>query len=195
MNQINPNMRPPDGYTFTDGDGHIHRAEGWRVLVQTVTNYRKWNKMPVGNVWEEITLFHCANNPSYCRQSGPRQAVVTATRTENPPHQVVKNKLTQWFTDLIKLKRDKKLPRVDDATAAKRAEICRRCPKQTGLSEVCESCHRGIKMGRKAVLEGQHSRHQNLKHCSALGEDCSISVHIEQAKSANSELPANCWRK
>jgi len=195
MNQINPNMRPPDGYVFTDRDGHHHRAEGWKVLVQTVTNYRKWNKMEVGDVWGEITAFHCSNRPSYCRQAGPVQTVQRATTTQKPPHQVVKDKLIRWFVDLIRLKRDKKLPRVDDATASARAAICRNCPQQTGLSEVCESCNRSIKTGRKAVLDGNKSHHQNLKHCSALGEDCSISVHIEQAKSANRELPANCWRK
>jgi hypothetical protein len=157
-----------------------------------VTDYRTRNKMEVGNVWEEITIFHCANSPSYCRSVGPVQAVATPGKA---PHQVVKDKIIRWFVELIKLKREKKLPRVDDATAAARAEICRRCPQQTGLSEVCENCHRSIKTGRKAVLDGNNSRHQNLKHCSPLGEDCSISVHIEQEKSANPALPENCWRK
>lgn len=191
--EINFHIHPPDGYIFPDRDGHLHQAPGWKALQLKVEEYRRRNSLPVGSVWDEIVFYHCADRPPYCREVGRRQGPVSAQ--SRPSSEVVKNKIVQWFVNLIKLKRDKKLPRVDDGTAAARAEICRRCSQQTGISEVCASCTSGIKTGRKAILEGQKSLHQNLRYCAALGEDCSISVHIEQATVANPSLPANCWRK
>lgn len=191
--EINPHMHPPGGYVFPDGDGHLHQANSWKSLLFKVADYRGRNSRPPGNPWDEIVLYHCADRPSYCREVGRRQGPASAQA--RPSHQLVKDKIVQWFVNIIKLKRDKKLPRVDDVSAAARAEICRRCSQQTGISEVCASCTNGIKTGRKAILEGQNSRHQNLRFCAALGEDTTISVHIEQAKVANPALPANCWRK
>lgn len=187
MSEINPNMHPSGGYVFTDRDGHRHRADGWKALRERVAEYRKINRMDPGDPWAEIQVFHCVNNPSYCRQVGTVQGTTIKPASLN-------DRVVRWFVKLIQKKRDKQLPRVDDSIAAKRAKICLHCPRHSGLSEACENCLTTIKTGQKAVLNGANSLHQNLKYCAALGEDCSISVHIEQPV-ATVDLPSACWRR
>lgn len=183
----NPNLYPEGGYIFVESDGTRFRGESWKDLIKRVTEYRARNGQEKGDPEAEIFTQYCTRMPNHCGMQAPRPVV---------PHSMTFNqKVLQWFSSLLEWKRKNPLPRCTDGEAARRAAICARCPMQRSLVESCESCIRTIRHGRKTLLDGQASRHQNLQPCAALGEDCMVSVHIDQPKVPDSSVPAECWRK
>lgn len=190
MRTFNPNLYPDGGYVFTDRDGTRIRGESWKDLESRVRGYRAVNGFEAGDPWAEIQNQICANQGGLCREEGPPPAPPTAAA-----HSMTFNqRVIQWVAEIVQKKRVNALPRVDDRTAAARARICAKCPKQKGLNRVCQSCILSISQAEKAVLGGK-SLHRNLSPCSVLGQDCAIAVHVEQPRSNNPELPANCWRR
>lgn len=185
--EVNPNLYPPGGYFFIDKNGFRHRGESWRDLERRVRHYREINRFSVGDVREEIMAQACSRNPNFCRESSKPTVVQRNPLSFN-------QRVIEWFVRKISLLRQGKLPRVDDAEAARRAKICLQCPNQQDYFQGCASCLQTIKTSRKALLRSE-SRHPGLKPCRALGEDCSISVHIEQEKVSAQGLPSECWRK
>jgi len=188
MRTFNPNLYPDGGYLFTNPDGTVIRGESWRDLESRIRGYRALNKMDPGDPWTEIQIQHCSRQPQLCQEEGP--PIVNGGYVMSFNERVI-----QWFVSIIGLKRVNRLPRVDDVEAQRRADICARCPMQRSLNEACKSCLHSVETSRKAILEGCDSLHRNLQPCGALGEDTSISVHIEQAPTNHPNMPANCWRR
>lgn len=187
--ELNFNLYPPDGYCFTERDGTRIRGESWRDLEARVRGYRSLNRFDIGNPLEDITVQICAKHGSFCRQPAPP---VPAGGLGVPSFN---QRVIEWFIRVIGLKRRGMLGRVDDVTANARAAICARCPAQLSLNHACEACLNSIKDGRKGLLDGAPSLHQNLLPCGALGEDCQTTVHVEQPPVTAAGQPANCWRR
>lgn len=188
MQEINPHLYPDGGYVFTNADGSVLRGENWHSLERRVRGYRALNKLDPGDPWREIVTQICAKHPAVCRDQAPGGMRGQHSLTFN---QIVLN----WLVSVIGLKRVNRLPRVDDATAARRAAICSTCPRQKGLNESCSSCMYSLKHSRSALLDGAISPHQNLMPCGVLGEDTATAVHFEQASTDARGLPENCWRR
>ncbi len=189
MREINPNLYPPDGYIFIDRNGFRHRGDSWRDLSRRVQQYREINRFPVGDVWSEIMSQSCERNPNFCHE-------VTHVPPPAPRESLSFNqRVIEWFVKLVALVRLNRLPRVDDQEASRRARICSQCPHQQDFYRGCTNCLRIIETSRKVILNGATSLHPGLKPCSVLGEDCSISVHIQQPRIVSEALPHHCWRK
>jgi hypothetical protein len=54
MRSIKPFVWPPGGHTFIDPDGFMHRAAGWKLLEDKLTEYRERNRLPPGDPHAEI---------------------------------------------------------------------------------------------------------------------------------------------
>lgn len=191
MDRINRNIFPPGGHTFKERDGTNHHGTSWEELAKKVTGYRQRLGMPTDTVSRDIGDQWCASHPSLCKTPGP---FVVPERGKGGA-MTLTQRVLHWYIHLLDLKRRNALPRVDDQTASARARICQRCPKQVPVSAACGSCVRSIEMSRLASLNGQKSLHQNLLLCSALGEDPSVTVHVEQAPVNPVGLPGECWRR
>lgn len=190
VNEMNPNLYPPNGYTFKDRDGTRHVANSWKGLEKKVKAYRELNRQEPGDPWREINDQHCANTPSHCRNA--------ASTLVSPQGQAVPNfnqRVVEWLNRQLDRLRVNKLGKVSEAEAARRAQICQRCPAQRGLNESCKACLQGVRSARKVILKGGPSKHQNLLCCRVLGEDCVTSVYLEQPPVSAGELPAECWRR
>jgi|SRR5688572_4986185 len=185
---FNPNLYPEGGRVFTDRDGTIHRGDSWRELYEKIRRYREINKFEPGDPEAEVSAQLCAKMPHLCRPNAPHVQPTHHSQSHN-------QRVLQWFSVQLSRKRVNAIPRVEDDVAADRAAICARCPMQRALNAACEGCISSIKTSRKVILDGKASQHQHLSPCAALGEDCSTSVHIEQAPQAEPSLPAECWRR
>lgn len=184
----NPNLFPDGGYTFIEGDGSRFRGDSWKNLIAQVRSYRERNRLAPGNPETEVFNQYCARLPQHCNNAAPG----------GPPahHSLSFNqRVLQWFSNILEWKRKHAIPRVTDAEAARRAEICKRCPSQKTLVRSCESCLNSISHGRKVILDGAPSQHQGLLACEALGEDLPTTVHIEQPGVPADRVPGECWRK
>lgn len=188
-NEINPNLFPDGGYFYIEGDGSRHVGDSWRSLERRVIDYRARTGKPIGNPHEDIMAQVCARLPHLCRRVHP--VVYPAGNHSLSWNQ----RVITWFAGLLGKKRVNAIARVPDQVAAERAEICKGCEFQKPLVSSCQPCLDSIRMGRKEVMDGHTSQHQNLQPCSALGEDCQTSVHIEQDLSDNPSLPLKCWRR
>lgn len=195
----NPNLYPDGGYQFTDSDGTSHRADSWSSLIRTVTEYRQRNNLPRGKPELEINAQHCAKTPDRCFDPTPkpppkpRTISVSSRATGNRPG-TLNQRVLLWLSNMIDKVRLNAVARVPDAQAAARARVCMECPRQRSLNESCASCLSGLKAARRAILKGG-SRHQNLLPCNTLGEDTTISVHFDQPRSEDPDLPGACWRR
>lgn len=189
MREINPNIYPPDGYTFRESDGSIRRSDSWKHLEAEVRDYRLRNGLPEGNVWEDIMDQTCAKFPGFCRNAEPFVQIPTNQSMS------FNQRVLEWFAACLRSKRLNAWRLVDDPEAARRAAICQRCPRQRALSTACAACIATVDASRTVLMDGRASRHQNLQCCDALGEDCSVSVYATQKPTDKPTCPAECWRK
>ena len=186
--EYNYNVFPDGGRIFKDSDGTIHKGESWRHLFELIRRYREVNAMPPGDPEAEVSAQLCAKMPHLCRPNAPHVPPNHHSQSHN-------QRVMQWYSVQLSRKRLHAIPRVEDSVAADRALICARCPRQQALNAACGACIASVEKSRAAILDGQKSQHQHLSPCSALGEDCSTSVHIQQAPEAEPSLPAECWRR
>lgn len=193
MKQINRNLYPSGGYTFKERDGTVHIANGWGALGVKVASYRKRLGWPVGDVQADIAEQFCAIYPGAC--SSPHSMPIPERGVGTNQAMTFTQRVLHWFIHVLAQKRLNRIGRVDDATAAARAMVCQRCPKQKALSNSCGTCLRSIEQSRKALLNGAPSLHQNILPCAVTGEDPSVTVHISQEPIHHADLPANCWRR
>lgn len=63
---LNPSLRPPGGFKFTDKDGLSHFSATFNGLVLTLANYRKRIGEPIGNPHEEIMAYYVRKFPRMC---------------------------------------------------------------------------------------------------------------------------------
>ena len=185
----NPNLYPDGGYVFIEGDGTRFRGDSWKGLIAQVRAYRERNNKPVGDPEQDVFAQYCIRVPSHCKNMS------AGVRTVTHHSMSLNQRVMQWFANLLDFKRRGPIARVTDAEAARRAEICSRCPRQKTLVQSCEQCLNTVRHGRKVVLDGAPSQHQNLLACEALGEDLPTTVHIEQPAVPEDRVPAECWRK
>jgi hypothetical protein len=192
MRQINRNLYPSGGYVFTERDGTVLKGTGWGDLGTKVAGYRRRAGIQIGDVHGDIADQFCATYPGSCSPNNAAPIPPGGLRT---PAMTFTQRVLHWFIHVLSLKRLNRIGRVDDATAAARAMICQRCPKQKALSQSCGTCLRSVEQSRLAVLNGAPSLHKNLLPCAVTGEDCSIIVHISQDPVNHADYPAKCWRR
>jgi len=186
--RMNPNLYPPDGYSFQDADGVLHRGESWRHLRMVVTAYRTRNRKPAGDLDAEINAYHCAKYAGLCYGNNPVPHPVASGSS-------VTAKVANWIGTILGEFRRGLLRLVSREEAKRRAAICAVCPAQSSLSTVCSSCIASVESARRALLGDAGPVHQSLYPCGLLGEDCQLSVHLALKPSVEKSLPANCWRK
>lgn len=185
---FNPNLYPDGGYIFTDADGVKHRGDSWKDLFRLIREYRARNGKPDGNVEAEVNTQHCAKTPGLCHAPpGPPPAPLAAG---------INHRVLNWLSHILTNRRQNGTPaHVSPAEAARRASICAVCPRQQALSSACEACLHSIRDARKVILAEQTPANHGLSPCSALGEDCFVSVHLKLKPEKDPALPANCWRR
>lgn len=188
--EFNRNMYPPDGRVYMESDGTRFRGDSWRDLEAKVAEYRRLRGMPAGDVSADINAQLCAKYPSFCGDTSPRPIANAHSLTFN-------QRVLHWVAHMLGVKRSNPtlFTRASDEEAAARAAICARCPAQQGLVQSCEACIRSVETGRRVLLDGAPSRHQNLLPCRVLAEDTTVTVHLNQPAVDVAELPAECWRK
>jgi hypothetical protein len=193
MLTYNPNLYPTDGWYFMDANATRHpasgSANGLNALVAVVTDYRKRNKIPLGDPRTEVIVQLCSRQPGFCRDSDPSV----------PPPKLMNSqfgqKVLEWINRMVRDKRDGKLRRVSDSEATRRAEICARCPKQVALPLTCNTCSENVAKLRKGLLDNRTPVHQGLGGCIIFDDDLQTVVHFETGTAPNVDIPNSCWRK
>lgn len=203
----NPSLYPPSGFFFRETDGTRFRGSSWQDVAEKVSFYRSQHGKPVGDVLAEIYATVCKASPTYCRDTNGAPAAKTGPRTPRPdapraPAYIppagggnVIAKVTNWVHRLMGLKRKQQLEFVPAPEARRRASICAACSKQTPIHGSCSGCMGTLKTAKGLLLAGHAPVEKVVQGCSALGEDCGVSVHIVQTPAPATGLPANCWRK
>lgn len=162
---------------------------GWKKLEERVIDYRKRNNLPPGDPWTEITTQACAAQPDLCYNDVPFQLQPDRSGMDFNNHVIA------WLGHAAGYKRIGQWNRIDDATAARRAQICATCPFQRALASACGACIASIDGLRKALLDGQKPKHRNLSPCSVTFEDCQSTVHVDMPPNPHPGLPGHCWRR
>lgn len=187
MKRINRNLYPVGGYFFINQDGSKIVGEKWPDVVVRVADYRKRNNLPPGNPDAEVDAQACERTPAYCSEENMTVPPMTAPAT-------LKSRVLAWLSGTLRGQTEKPLQFVNDATALERERICAGCPRNKSLPEGCATCKAAVKEYRKAII-GSRRVNGRLNACEVLGEDLPASVHIDEPRVENSDLPDNCWRK
>lgn len=187
MQRYNPNIHPHSGYFFRENDGTIIKASSsWGSVIARVTAYRRRNKIPIGNPKAEVHAQACERDPANCREDVDPIAKA-ALRVAN-----LKGRALAWLAGL-KARRETLLWG-DGENAAARANVCAGCPAHAPLAGGCGACKKALGAVRSDLMGGRPVD-SRLAGCSVLGEDCAVSVWIDQPTVVNPELPACCWRR
>lgn len=186
--EINPNIRPPNGYRFTERDGVVFVGRNWRSVEKQVKAYRQRNNFEPGEPWAEIMTQTCGDTPGFCGET-------SANRPPDSSGMSFNQRINEWMAWALGKKRLKAISLVSAEVTQARAAICAACPMQRALSQSCGACIRSIKAAREALLDGSAPAFQNLHPCDMLKEDCATSVHLSLTPSNVPDLPANCWRR
>lgn len=185
--RINVNLFPKDGYFFRETDGASIRAETWKGVIARVKEYRRINNLPAGNPEDEVIAQACQRNPSFCSKETEKQREQTRKVS-------VKGRVLSWLSNLRKKKETEEIPFVEPALATERARICMSCPQNTPIADGCSSCKAALAEYRRGLLNNRNPT-KHLNGCAVLGEDTCVSIHLDDQRVENNELPSNCWRK
>lgn len=183
----NPALHPPMGYVFYDkSERREFVGADWQDLAQKIENYRRANKLPVGNPLEECYNQFCQEHPTHCSAS-KKQTVVLSRHTLGA-------RVAAWIGNLFV----GKVPAATDKhTAGSRAAICAKCPLQTEWRAHCGCSVQALQEVKKHWFRMRNIRPkgntENLKACLSLGEECSMSVWMNQPAKDLGQ-PKNCWR-
>lgn len=179
MRVPNENLYVP--IAFTDADGVTHRADSWNDLIANVRDYRYRNNKPVGSPQAEIFEQVCFKYPRRCMPSKGGQ------RKASQGH--LSARLITWLSKLLRTS----IRFVSPQEAERRANICLGCVEQSAWRRSgCSTCRAIDKLATRAA-DGR--RLNDLSACDALGEDCRVSVLIDQPGVGAGLVPAHCWRK
>src|ERR1700675_4117108 len=121
--KINVNLYPRLGYRYKERDGAlIVSTKSWVEVMQKVEAYRKRKGIPRGNVEADVMNSACKQNPGYCSEESPetmRQRKIVS----------LKGRVLTWLNNFRRAKdKGQQLNYVDGGEAAKRADVCSRCP-------------------------------------------------------------------
>lgn len=204
--EFNSNLHPPLGHVFKEKNGTKFRGTSWPNVEDKITEYRRVNDLPIGDVHAEVMAQVCRSSPSYCREAGAQRAPLQPRpqRTPDAPRPAVHvpagkgnvvARATNWIHALLAAKRKGGITFVSTPEARRRASICAGCPKQTSVTGSCGGCMTVLKAAKGVILAGHAPVEKAIAGCKVLGEDTSVSVFIVQGASEDGELPANCWRR
>ncbi len=189
MKQINFNLYPRDGY-FYQAPGHPKIiGKNWKDVIVRVRDYRQRNNIPLGDPAQDVHNFACEKNPAYCSEITDQQREMTRIAS-------LKGRVLAWLASIRaqRTKNNNHLDFVDDAEAKRRADICLKCPKNTGLADGCSSCKAAIRESRRDLL-GPRPIRGGINGCLILGEDLPTATWLDEPVVDNAELPGECWRK
>lgn len=187
MQAINSNLYPKGGYVFTDANGIKHAGDSWPGVIAKVRRYRERAGQPVGDVAGEVIAQACTQNPGLCRSEDPNYAIMLNKAT-------LKTRVLKWLSTLRDLRQTQPPVFVSGEERTARANVCATCPANNPLPSGCSSCLKALTELRKSVIGGRFIDGR-LNGCGILGEDLPASVHLEQTRVSNSDLPPQCWRK
>jgi hypothetical protein len=193
--KFNRHLHIQGGRFFIDEDGIKHKADQWEHLVNRVADYRKRAGKPPGDPKAEIEAQVCARQPGYCRGQLTTPPPSRPARRDGAGAGNLTARVTKWFVGMLSLKRTGVMRKASTEEARRRAAICARCPMQKAFSGVCGSCKATRKQAGQVLLGTDKRVNSALQGCAVLGEDTSISVHLESEPVNNPELPSECWRK
>lgn len=186
---------PPGGFHFMEGDVRID-GSSYPSVAENLLRYRIENKRPLGSPLEEVHNYVCSRWPQFCRQSVPPnqgQQNVSPSLTSR-----VANWLAQLYRDARYIDISKNF--VAPEVAENRADICRKCPRNTEWKGGCGSCGAAtIRVGFTYRAGRDVSGAETLLGCDVLGQDNRTAVWLKQLPLMEAEqqhaLPAHCWRK
>lgn len=189
MFKVNPNLYFPAGYIFREADGTLLKSSSWRSLYAKVKSYRETNRLPVGDVENEVQTQACQRSPQLCHEDVPS---VPPPRTERQRNESLKSAVLRSMSELARRVDEKEADFVPDALAAARADVCRRCPMNIQVGAGCGSCKAAIR-GLAKSIRG--------KHPELPGECCSIflthtpsQAYFDDPAVRRADLPPECWR-
>lgn len=186
MRRISVSIFPKDGYHFVEKDGTIIRGKSWNDVVARTSQYRKRNRLPIGDPVAEVNSQACDRNPVACQES-PDPATQKALKVAS-----LKGRVMGWLSSLRGRKQE--LLFGDEQNMRARADVCAGCPAHAGITGGCGACKKALKELRTDLL-GDRPLDSRVAGCTVLGEDVAVSTWIDQPTVDNPELPGCCWRR
>jgi len=182
--RIKVNLYPSDGWYFVEKDGTKLKGSTFRGVLKKIRQYRRMNNLPPGEPEAEFAAQMCTRHPDLCYNE---RSSWSPPKTPEPS---LKSRVLNWLDKMAKV-----TPVfVSEAEAAKRAEVCLRCPKAGPMEKGCSTCRNAVTALRETVLRGRKPD-KRLACCSVLGMDLQTAVHIDDARLNDNELPPGCWRR
>jgi hypothetical protein len=185
----NPSLFPPNGYQH-EAHGRIWKGANWGDVARQIENHRRAVGHPVGKPLEEIYEAFCNRYPSHCQSAERVQVIVDYVNSDVAFGQ----RVVAWVANTATRKIAN--PASGDLANA-RAEICKRCPEQADWKATCGCAPGQVEKVAKVFFtnlgHGPSPDTNGLHACRALGEDCRLSVWMNQSPRAVGQ-PGNCWR-
>jgi hypothetical protein len=191
VNTPNFNLYPPSGYAFRDpGSGLTFTGGNWPEVIYSLRAYREANGLPEGKPEEEVFGQFCLDYPHYC-ESG-RQARMFARLAVTQVG--FASAMQAWIADIFSKVNTRKVGYVTRDEYARRAKICRTCPRQRSWSSGCAGCEKNTRAVVRHIL-GNRKPEDALDGCSLLREDTKVSCHLTLDPVTVPGMPSRCWRK
>ena len=185
----NPALFPPNGYRH-EAHGRVWTGDSWADISRQLENFRRTAGIPVGKPLEEIYESFCGRYPTHCQKVEQRLVVVDMVSADIAFGQRVVHWVANQATRGVN-------PKISGDTANARAEICKRCPEQGDWKATCGCSPAAVEAVAKRFFKnlghGPSPDTNGLHACRALGEDCRLSVWMNQKPRAVGQ-PGNCWR-
>jgi len=192
MPRLIPNLVPPNGFHFYQGDVRLE-SHSEDSIIQLISTYRAENRLPQGNPEVEYKEYVCGQFPASCypeifyHQTPP---IPQDKRFE------LMDDVRDWSNQITLSQTPINL--VTDNEAERRAQICQRCPRNfTWHTKSCAPCIQSIESVCFSIRQGRNTyTSSNLGGCLSLRQDNRTAVFLDKSNLGSIDsLPEHCWVK
>jgi hypothetical protein len=144
-------------------------------------------------VEEEVMAQACQRCPDLCYDE---ESVKKAPQQTKDPRSGIKLRVLAWLSGWRrKVEAKEVLNFVSGDEAARRADVCAKCPQHCPYPTGCGSCRAALSKLRESVIGTHLPLDQRLAGCEVLGYDLQVATHMDMVRLNNKELPAGCWMR
>ncbi len=179
--KLNPDIRPPGGFKFKDGDSVVHIGTSLAGLIKAVVGYRQRIGHAPGNPEAEVTMQICTKYPRLCKGLVPSHNEATLV-----------SQVALRARDSLQAKID--FSATPAPLAHERARICGTCRYRLNWAAKCKPCEKKIGEVIEHVLDGVTGKLPAMR-----GEACLLAQTDLQIATINPhnrtplDAPEHCW--
>lgn len=185
---------PPEGHHYPVAEGVVLRAPTYDALYLQIAEYRSRNGIPLGSPQKDVDDYVCGKWPHFCqpdKSEGP---------TKEDLHKKLFNRVAEWAARILTEMPAGGYTLVELKEAARRAEVCQKCPYNQSWKVTCAPCNANTDSVLSTVRRLKRTGiDTSLKGCAVCGHDNLTGIWLPDdvmraTEEERAKVPSFCYK-